>query len=451
MPELRPYRLEDIEFLSSIKCSGCFNEQRTGKTPTSLKTFEKQGHKRILIITPGSALYQWADEYEKWLGRPCLVAVGTLKKRQKIIEQWTDGLVISYDSFKQTQTAPGVVNEILAMKPEAVILDEAHRIKDTRSAACKAASACKEIPYRMALTGTPAPNKQYEIFAILNWLYPQHFTSYWKFIGHFFKQHVRKNAMGQPYSDIGKFKLGKERELQTILSKISTQRKRIEVMPWLPKKDYQQVKLPPTDLQKKYLEELEQFFETEHVVTMGILDRLIRYRQVCLHPALLDLKGESPKLNWIKQYIKDYPDKPIVIFSKFTSFIKILEKELKEEKVGVIIGETPMKDREDLRQKFQSGGLNVLIINIDAGKEALTLDRAEAIIFCDKYPPAGDIAQAEDRFIATTEEKANKPHQIIELMIKGTYDEQIYKLVKKRAQDVDVINDYKKYLKGEKT
>ena len=33
--------------------------------------------------------------------------------------------------------------------------------------------------------------------------------------------------------------------------------------------------------------------------------------------------------------------------------------------------------------------------------------------------------------------------------MEGTYDEQIYKLIDRRATESSVINDYKKYLKGE--
>ena len=48
------------------------------------------------------------------------------------------------------------------------------------------------------------------------------------------------------------------------LNSFSTQRKRKEVMPWLPDKDYLKVKLPPTKLQEKYLSELNEYFETEN-------------------------------------------------------------------------------------------------------------------------------------------------------------------------------------------
>lgn len=446
MPELRPYQLEDVEFLSKRTRSACFNEQRTGKTPTALKTFEKQGLKKILIICPASAIYQWQEEFELWLNRPCIAVTGTRAQKINLVSEWTDGLVISYDSFKDTAKHEGLHQIILKAQPDGVILDEAHRIKNAKTAISKAVFKCIKVPYRMALTGTPAPNKPHEIFNILKWLYPDTFSSKWRFINYFFWVTDRRRPGGGTFKDINGFKPGKEQELIRTLSNISTQRKRIEVMPWLPNKDYQQIKLPCTPEQTRYLQDLKDHFETEHIVTQGILDRLVRMRQICLHPALLNLKGKSPKINWIRDYLNDYPNRPIIIFSKFTSFLKLIDQELPSIRKGVIIGETPIKERNYLKNAFQNGDLNLLLINIDAGKEALTLDRAEITIFTDKYPPVGDIQQAEDRFVATTRAKANKPHTIIELMMKNTYDEQLYTLLRQRKSETDIINDYKRYL-----
>ena len=69
--------------LQTKKAMGCFNEQRTGKTPTSLVTLDAEGHKKILIITVASAIYQWKDEFERWTGRPCVVVNGTKAQRRK--------------------------------------------------------------------------------------------------------------------------------------------------------------------------------------------------------------------------------------------------------------------------------------------------------------------------------------------------------------------------------
>lgn len=447
--KLRPYQKEDAVFLSQLPSACCFNEQRTGKTPTALAACTLKGCRKVLIICPTSALYVWAREYKYWTARPCVVCKGTPKQRTAIISQWTDGLVISYDTFKSTSTHNGHIEEILKAKPEAVILDEAHRIKDRNSANARAVFQTISVPYRLALTGTPAPNKSHEVWSILHYIAPKQYQYYWPYINENYVTVRRMVGNGsRQFVDILYLKSTRRAIVQSDINKISTQRKRKEVMQWLPEKDRQRIYLPPTDEQIKYLQELQDFFATETVKTIGVLDRLIRYRQVCLHPALLELKGKSPKLEYIKDYIKDYPDTPTIIFSKFTSFIHILEKELKCN-FGVIVGATPASKRQEYVDAFQKGDLNLLLINIDAGKENLTLDRAEAIIFTDKYPPAGDIAQAEDRFVSTTEDKADKPHKIIELVIEGTYDEQIYKLLDKRATESSVINDYKKYLKGE--
>lgn len=455
---LRPYQVEDMEKLKTKKAMGCFNEQRTGKTPTSLVTLDSEGYKKILIVTVPSAVLQWKDEFEKWTERPCIAVYGTKQKREEQIKQWTDGLVISYDALKEikpkvkdkttmetTKGRKGHIEEILDADPEAVIIDEAHKIKNPSASVTKTIFKLKGIERKLALTGTPAPNKPYEIYSILHFLYPNIFKTYWTFINNYF-QTRKVNMAGHSFVDIGDFKSGMKHKLQMQLSFISTNRKRIDVMPWLPKKDYQQIKLEPTKEQKKYLSELGKYFETEHVIVEGVLDRLIRERQICLAPELIGLKGKSPKIDWIKQYIKDYPEKPMIIFSKFTSFLKILEKELQGENFYSIIGSTLTERRNEYKKAFQNGQTNILLIQLDVGKEALTLDRAETIIFCDKYPPASDISQAEDRFIATTKEKADKPHTIIELMMKDTYDEQLYELVRLRKTDTDIINDYKKYI-----
>lgn len=441
--QLRPYQQEDIDKLIDINAVGIFNQQRTGKTPTALQYTVAKGCRKILIICPASLLYPWKEQCEVWTGRPCIVLQGTEKKVDKLITQWTDYAVISYDLLRNR------INSIISARADTVILDEAHRIKDSSSKTAKAVFKLINTPVRLALTGTPAPNKPEEVFSILHWLMPDKYTSYWSFRKQYFVEVPKYSTYGS-FMDIIGFKKGMQEVLQNTLDKISVQRKRKDVMQWLPDKEYTDIKLEPTKEQEKYLKELADYFETENVITKGVLDRLIRYRQICLHPMLIGLKGRSPKLDWTLQYLKDYPNKPVIIFSKFTSFIHLLDNALEENKIKAckIVGETSKEDRAAIVKSFQQGDLNVLLINIDAGKEGLTLDRAETTIFTDKFPPVGTIEQAEDRFVATTEDKKNKNHEVINLMMKGTYDEEINKLIKKRASSVDVINDYKKYLKG---
>lgn len=451
---LRPYQIEDVNFLCENNAVGCFNEQRTGKTPTALMCIKKRGleNSRVLIVTTASTVYQWADEYETWLGKPCVACCGTPTQKSNIInEQWTNGLVISLHSLKETANRQGYLDAVLKLKPSMIILDEAHQIRHCSTWAAKTAFKLSKIPIRMALTGTPAYGEPKDIFAILKFLFPQTFTSEYKFYQYYMKptelcfyvsgRLVRKIEYKSFYPQ-------RQIELQNFLNRYCTQRKRKDIMEWLPEKDKQIIKLPLTKQQNKYLQELKDTYATENIETIGVLDRLIRYRQIALDPMLLDLKSESPKTQWILDFIEDNPDTPILIFSNFTSYLTRLFEILQKHKVkeAMIVGSVDAKTRNKFKNDFQDGKFNVFLINTMSGKEGLTLDRAEAIIFTDLYPPVGAIEQAEDRFVATTIEKKDKPHVIYNLIMKDSFDEVILDGLKQRKTETEIINDFKSQL-----
>lgn len=447
---LRPYQEDDVKFLCRYPTAGCFNEQRTGKTPTALMCIKERGleNKRILIIATSSALYTWQKEYTDWLNKPCIVVDGTPTQKRNAIQQWTHGLIISLGSLKATQTSDGYLKEILNQKPEMVILDEAHQIRNYKTCNAKAVFKLLHIPYRLALTGTPAYGEPKDIYSILHFLYPDLYKTPYNFYTEYFipeQLHIYVSGSLRAITEYKTFRPDKEKRLQTFLNEHCTQRKRKEVMQWLPKKDKQLITLPKTKEQTKYLKELKDTFETEEVVTSGILDRLVRYRQICLAPELLNLKGTSPKTEWILDFISENPDTPLIIFSNFTQYLQNLFNVLKSKhiKEAMIVGAVPPKLRMQYQNDFQAGKFNVFLINIAAGKEALTLDRAEAIIFTDVYPPIGGIEQAEDRFVATTKDKANKPHTIYNLVMQDSFDETITDLLNQRKTETEVINNFK--------
>lgn len=457
---LRPYQIEDIKFIAARKNCACFNEQRTGKTPTALRSLLERDVNKFLIVAPASTIYTWANEVRRWNNQECVVVDGTATKRKDIIANWkTGGLVISYEClrevtrYNEAKHEYTITGDLYYIKKhlqtiEACILDEAHRIKNHKSKQAEAMFSLSGIPIKIALTGTPAPNKQHEIYSILHWLFPNVFTGYWRFIDYYFLQETRYNATGE-YTEISTFKPGKAEELQQFLDIVSTRRLRASVMEWLPDKDYETIKLECTKEQDRYIQELKDNFEigNEEVMAVNILDVLIKTRQLCLSPQVLDLKSKSPKAEWIKQYLKDYPDKKVLIFSNFTKWLKYLGKEIGCD--NLIIGETTKAKREQLKNNFQDGKIKVLLLNIKAAKEGITLDTASTAIFTDKYPPVGDIMQAEDRFVATTKDKKDLGHTIINLVMKDTYEENIERLLKNNASDIDVINNYINYLKGE--
>ena len=459
MPKLRPYQKEDALKLAKLKCSACLNEQRTGKTPTALGIMHYQNRKKILIVCPAVAAYSWKESFEEWLKRPCIVLDGTPKQRKEKLKQWTDGLVITFDTLKlvnrvdketgKTKKSGELIN-ILHLQGliDAIIVDEFHRARNRKTLTAKALfKLIKEIPYRVALTGTPAYAKNEDIWTMLHFLYPELFPNYWGFIDEYFTINMKWTPNGMA-RQIGAMRPEKEKKLQVFLNKIATQRKQHDpdVMPWLPDKPVPiKIKLPATKGQTKHLEMLMEYFETENIICKQPIDRLIRYRQICQDPRLLELKGGSAKTEWLTQYYKDYPGRPTIVFSTFTSYLNLLASECPTSH-ALITGETTLKERKDIENRFQNGEIDTLFINIKAGKESLTLDRAEAMVFLDKFPPAGDISQASERFTATREDRKDIPKTIYELMIKDTYDEEIYYAIEEDKSATDVLNSFMEYI-----
>ena len=440
--KLRPYQIEDAQFLAQLDACACFNEQRTGKTPTSLYVCELKGLKKILIVCPATAIYPWVEAVAYWSGKPAVAYVGTRTQRKKIQQQWEYALVASLDTVKELDDGKKKeIHQLLAYHPDGIIVDEAHRIGHHRTERTRAMHAVRtNIPFRLVLSGSPAVSRSKDIWGILHFLYPKTFSSYWNFIGQFYHTWEAYGFGGQKHQEIGDMLPHMIPTMQGILARISTQRKRKDVMTWLPAKDRQVIRLPATPQQAKHLRELEEVWETDHVVTQGTLDRLIRYRQICLDPVLLGFNERSPKTEWVLQYLKDYPDTPTILFSKFTQYLIRLQEWIQ---MPMICGDTTLKQRKKICDDFQTGKHNFLLLNLDACKESITLDRAEVAIFTDKYPPIGDIDQAEDRFVATTVMRAHKPHTIYDLVIRDSYDEDIIRMLAQRKEETDIINDYK--------
>lgn len=453
---LRPYQQDDVRLLVNRKASANFSEPRTGKTPTALRTFKAKGLTKIIIIATAASLYQWKQEFHRWYEDEAVVLDPSVSKQQKLdhLKEWGKSIraiIISYDSLKtviRNGQPSGLLSEILKHNDiDGIIVDEAHHIRHRKSLQSQAVIALNHIPNRHVLTGTPAHGRLEDVFPILQFLYPNLFTSYWRFINYYFISEDRKNwGTGAEYVEVVGLK--NEEELPQFIDRISVQHKRHDVMQWLPDKDYEIVKLKLSPQQKKQIHELEKFYETDHIIVENVLTQLIRIRQIANSPHLIDLPGPSPKVEWLASFLRDNPDKPTLIFSNFTEFLKYTSKKL--ELPHMIIGPTPSKQREKIRNDFQSGKINHILINTQAGKEALTLDRAEVAIFLDIYPPYGDVDQAENRFTATRPELKDKPHTIIHVMMEGCYDETLFSLVKERASETAIINNFKHYLERRK-
>lgn len=329
------------------------------------------------------------------------------------------------------------------MQFDAMIVDECHFLNSYQSQQSKAVFQLGKLANkRLALSGTPVRNKGEGIYGVLHFLFPQKFTSYWSFVDRYFK------TFDSPWGtrEISGYK--RKEELQEILDLISVQRKRSEVMSWIPAKIYQTIEVEMDAKQKKvYMDMLETFTVIEDaqlkVDASSVLAQLTRLRQICLHPDLLQLNAPSAKENFILEWLEDNPQEQVVIFSNFSSYLKQLHRKIASKtKANIIIGETSKFYRQKTVEMFQNGEINVILANIEAAGVGLTLDRAGVVIFLDRAYTNALNQQAEDRIVPTTE-TSNQNTLIIDVVCKDSIDGRILDILNKKQSVIEVVNNYR--------
>jgi SNF2 family DNA or RNA helicase len=434
---LRPYQLNDIWFLSHLPHCGVFSEMRTGKTPTTLRLLEAEKHEKIIVVCPASLVLNWKAEIERWASLEAFAVNGTKTKRSKIYQEWDSKkgyLVLSKD------TAKADIDLLNKFDKYALVCDESHFLRNYKSLQSKALFQLgKKATKRIALTGTPSTNAGSDAYGILHFLYPTKFSSYWSFVDRYFK--TWESPWGS--REISGYK--REEELKEVLDLISVQRKRSEVMKFIPPKQYQKIEVEMLPKQKKAYNEMLNMFTVEEadLDAPSVLAQLTRLRQICLAPELLNIAAPSAKEQFILEWLENNPNEQVIIFSNFSSYLRTLFMKLnKRDDIGLIIGDTPKTTRQAIVDQFQSGSCKLILANIQAAGVGLTLDKASTVIFLDRAYTVAENQQAEDRAVATTE-NSNQDCMIIDVVCENSIDEHINEILSKKKSVIEVVNNYK--------
>lgn len=416
-------------------------QERAKKSPTTLKLLEIEAHDKIIIICPASLVLNWKKEIETWTFYDVFPVSGTKTKRLKIYSEWKSNkgcLVLSYETLRADA-------DHLSAENCALVVDEAHRLRNYKTAQSKAIFQLgKHAKKRLALTGTPSVNTGADVYGILHFLYPEKFPSYWQFVDRYFK--TWDSPWGQ--KEINGYK--RKEELTEILEMISVQRKRSDVMKWIPPKQYQTIEVEMDAKQKKAYDDMLYTFQVQDkestiVDAPSVLAQLTRLRQICLSPGLLNINAPSAKESFLLEWLEDNPNEQIIIFSNFSSYLKKLQFKLLDkfnEPIETITGDVNKENRYEIVKQFQEGKLRIILANIQAAGVGLTLDAASTVIFLDRAYTPSENTQAEDRIVPTTE-NANQSCTIIDVICKNSVDEKIHDILSKKQSVIEVINNYR--------
>jgi len=448
---LRPYQLEGFHFLAYLAENNfggvLADDMGLGKTvqtltwiawlrtrPAPAPTAEGGvAPSRILIVCPKSVAPNWRAEATRflpnlrvavWQGQPATEFAATLAD--------CDALVLNFAHLRNLQ-------DQLANQPWlALIIDEAQAIKNPDSQTAQAARSLKAC-HRLALTGTPIENKLLDLWSILAFAMP----------GALGARAVFQKTFGKTADGFAR------------------QRLSARVRPFLLRRTKSQVAqdLPPR-IEEDLICELEgvqrDLYRAEYkkartlllkVKTSADLDQLrfhfltslLRLRQICCHPALVDkrqLKQPSAKVESLMDVLEPLMEEgnKVLIFSQFVTMLDLLQAEIRERKWTdfYLAGDT--EDRGPLVEAFNAfEGAAVFLISLKAGGFGLNLTSASYVVLFDPWWNPAVESQAIDRT-----HRIGQKNTVIayRLLVKGSIEEKIRELQKqKSALAIDILGE----------
>ncbi len=446
--QLRPYQVTGYKWLRTLginELGGILaDDMGLGKTLQSIvfiasilkESKEKnEPNPHFLIVCPTSLIYNWLDEIENFA--PFIsanVVNGAPQERKTIIEKYEDYdvLVTSYPLIRRDISIYENINF------NTVFIDEAQFIKNDSSLNAKSVKRLR-AKHRFALTGTPIENSLSELWSIFDFIMPGYLFSHMKFVEYYEKPILKddKEALDELHQHISPFIL---------------RRMKRDVLTELPDKYESKMLTELSEEQRKiylsYLENIRNEIHTElsegglDKSRMKILAALTRLRQICCHPStfLENYQGGSGKLDLLMELIPEAiaNDHRILVFSQFTSMLRIIEDELKDMNICYFYleGSTPTGERNDYVKRFNNGEGKVFLISLKAGGTGLNLIGADTVIHYDPWWNPAVEEQATDRVYRIGQQ--NKVH-VLKLITKGTIEEKIFKLQRKKKELSDSI------------
>lgn len=412
-----------------------FMEQGTGKTKTVLdeaQVIASQGNlDSVLIICPKSLMGTWKDE----IMTHCVNYRISLWKDKEVYGQGDFRFtIINIDAIKLEKGFVYAYNNLSSNSM--LILDESTSIKNFKAQRTQfALRLAKQARFRRILTGTPITKNPLDLYSQMLFLDP------WFWAGSSYY------AFRNRYAILGGYK-GKEvvgfRDLDRLQSQIDPYCFRV--------KKEQCLDLPPKIYSTRYLEmkkdqkskykelkkELGQVtmneqtgvIYTKTMVTLGKMHQLVGGN-------LDNMQYDCNKIEECVNILSEGSGKTL-IWCKYINEIKRLKDTLEDNgfKVGTYHGSVSLKQREQNKADFNTGDMDVLILQYACGGVGLTLNAASTVIFYSNDYSYADRIQAEDRCHRGGQTKSVN---YIDLVCKKTIDLKILNIIKNKKSLSDAV------------
>lgn len=424
----RPYQSIAID-LGSSRNALIADDRGLGKTLEAIEIGKSIAGLPRLIVCNKTAKQQWADEILDQCphGEVIIFEEPIAGERYQREDVW----VIAH--FWQVSNFITAFNHTLWGM---VCIDEAHRIKNRDTDISNALKRIESIR-KIALTGTPIEHGPRDFFSILQWLYPQYYTSLWDFV-------QRHCVLEKKWTPNGfKNKAGKALDpalLAAELSPFTIRRTKLEVAPELPDKRVSRVPVLMTPRQSRLYkainesDDIEVEFEGHHIIMLNKMAQFTLLHQIASLPissSELPLGIPSGKLSWITDYLKDNSSTRCIILSRYRKCAEAISKLFGT--ALVVGGKTIGLD------EFVHGSIQHISGSIGAMAESLSLEMADCIIFIDQDYNSILMDQAQDRHHRIT---STSTKDVIMLYTPGTVDDLVWECIVGKWNETDLIYNF---------
>ena len=407
--QLRDYQKIGVNWLqekaATLQGAVLADDMGLGKTVQTLASLQA----KALIIVPTSLLLNWKNEAARF--RPDLrVQIYHGPNRT-----WDEQADVTLTTYALLRLEP---KRFLDIAWKTVVLDEAHLIRNPETQAAIAATKLN-AEFRVALTGTPIQNRVRDLYSLFQFVAPDFFES---------------------ESDLD----------PKLTAPFFLRRTKNEVLKELPPKTYLEHWVELTDDERSLYDSifaaakkeiLSRLDESETLSPFTLFEMLLRARQVCDHPGLIDparWSNESSKLNEILDLTRELLEAghSVLIYSQWTQFLNRLESEFKG-KAPYLRLDGSTTNRGEVVEQFQNSSQpTVFLLSLHAGGVGLNLMKASHVIFCDPWWNPFVELQAEDRAYRMGQEKPVTIHRIL---VANTIEVQIRELQNQKRKLGDAV------------
>ena len=442
--ELRPYQnrgLDWLQFLRAFDLAGILADDmglgKTVQTLAHIQTEREAGRldRPALVVAPTSLIGNWRRESERFTpGLRVLVLHGSERHERFDTIGRHDLVLTTYPLLPRDR------EWLLKETFHLLILDEAQTIKNPRAQAAQVVRKL-DARHRLCLTGTPMENHLGELWALFDFLLPgflgdqRRFTRHWR----------------TPIEQQGN--LERQQRLSRRVAPFLLRRRKQDVLTELPPKTeivrsvglgeaqaalYEGIRL---SMEKRVRETIAaQGMGRSHIT---ILDALLKLRQTCCDPRLLNLPAarrvkHSAKLELLMDLLPEQLEegRRILLFSQFTSMLALIEQELEQQGIryAKLTGQT--RNRDQVIDSFRCGEVDLFLISLKAGGLGLNLTEADTVILYDPWWNPAVEAQAADRAHRIGQEK---PVFVYKLLTEQTVEDRIMAMQQKKQALADGI------------